>query len=242
MSDHLAELPALIMSEAAFHRRREHLLAELERPARHRRRAVAAVLFAVAVGVLVFAPISGASLAHRVVSGLGGWWSSPAPPPKDPAEVQSFARDVPNVPPGVTYRGGKPLPSAARDLLTGLGTAGDTITAFPTSTGAVCYMIQGAGSCANLQKWPWDTVGFTFGVFSTRDGGTRIYGIAADKVASVSVEIAGINHPATLGNHALYYHLPPGVHQSDIQMVSAIWKDGSVHSVPWSTHWNPPRG
>ena len=85
-------------------------------------------------------------------------------------------------------------------------------------------------------------MGFTFGVFGTHDGGTRIFGIAADKVTAVSVEIAGIEHPAILGNHALYYHLPPGVHDSDIQQVTATWKDSSVHSVPENTHWNPPHG
>ena len=127
-------------------------------------------------------------------------------------------------------------------MLSGIGPVGDTISAFPTSNGAVCYMIQGAGSCTNLDKWPWNTVGFTYGIFSTRDGGTRVYGIAADKVTSVSVEFAGVEHPAILGNHAFYYHLPPGVHDSDIQRVTATWDDGSVHSVPENTRWNPPRG
>jgi hypothetical protein len=243
MSDQFVELPAPVMSEAAFQRRREHLLAELERPTTHRPRPVAAgALIAVVLAVLTFAPISGASLAQRVVSGLGGWWSSPAPPPKDPAEVQSFAQDVPDVPPGVTYRGGKPLPGVARDLLSGLGTAGDTITAFPTSTGAVCYMIQGAGTCTNLEKWPWDTVGFTFSIFSTRNGGTRIFGIAADKVASVSVDVSGAEQPAILENHSLYYQLPAGVHESDVQQIVATWKDGSTHSVPLHAHWDPPHG
>jgi hypothetical protein len=231
------------MSEDVFGRRREHVLAELERPAPHRLRPAAVVLVAaVVLGVLAFAPVSGASLAHRVVTGIGDWWSSPAPPPKDPAEVQSFAQDVPDVPPGVTYRGGKPLPGLARDLLSGLGTAGDTITAFPTSTGAVCYMIQGAGTCANLDKRPWDTVGFTFSIFSTRNGGTRIFGIAADKVVSVGVEVLGSEQPAILENHALYYQLPAGVHESDIQRVTATWNDGSTHSVPFHRQWNPPHG
>jgi hypothetical protein len=242
MSDHLVELHAPVMSEDVFRRRREHLLAEMQRPTSHRRRQAAiGMLILVVLGVLAFAPISGASLGQRVVSGLGGWWSSPAPPPKDPAEVQSFAQDVPIVPPGITYRGGKPLPRVARDLLSGLGPADDTITAFPTSTGAVCYMIQGAGSCANLDKWPWNAVGFTWGIFSTRDGGTRLFGIVSDKVTSMSVEVDGVEQPAILGNHAFYYHLPPGVHDSDLQQVTATWTDGSTHSVPLHTHWNPPR-
>jgi hypothetical protein len=242
MSDHLVELPAPVMSESAFQRRREHLLAELERPASHRRHVVAAALVAVVLALLAFAPISGASLGHRLVSGLGALWSSPAQPTKYPADVQDMAHSATIEPPGVTYKGGKPLTGKARDLLTGLGTAGDTITAYPTSSGAVCYMIEGAGSCANLAKWPWNTVGFTFSIFSTRDGGTRVFGIAADKVTSVSVEVAGVEQLAVLQNNALYYQLPPSVHDSDIQQVTATWSDGSTHSVPLRIHWDPPHG
>ena len=240
MSDQFVELPAPVMSDDAFNRRREHLIAELERRPVYRLRPAVVVLAALVLVVLAFAPISGASLAHRLATGMGDLWSSPAPPPSDPGEVQSFAGDVPNVPPGVTYRGGTPLPGKARDLLSGLGRAGDTITAFPTSNGSVCYMIQGARTCANLEKWPWNTIGFTVSIFSTRDGGTRVFGIASDKVTSASIEIAGSDYPMILENDALYYQLPPGVHASDLQQVTATWKDGGVHSFPLCcTHWNP---
>lgn len=242
MSDHFVELPAPVMSEAVLQRRRDHLLAELEHAAPRRRRTVVAVLVAIMLGVLVVAPVSGASLGRRLVTGLGDLWSSPAAPTKYSADVQNMAHSATIEPPGVTYRGGKPLTGKARDLLSGLGTAGDTITAYPTSNGAVCYMIQGAGSCANVAKWPWSTVGFTFSIFSTRSGGTRVFGIASDKVASMSVVIAGVAQPALLENHALYYHLPPDVHESDIQQVRATWSDGSTHSVPLDTHWDPPHG
>jgi hypothetical protein len=153
-----------------------------------------------------------------------------------------MARSATIEPPGVTYKGGKPVTGKARDLLSGLGTAGDTITAYPTSSGAVCYMIQGAGSCANVEKWPWSTVGFMFSIFSTPSGGTRVFGIASNRVASVSVVIAGVAQPAILENHALYYQLPPGVHDSDLEQVTATWNDGSTHSVPLHTHWDPPHG
>ncbi len=238
MSDHLVELPAPAMSEAAFQRRREHLLGRTGAAGGASAAPGPLYSWCVAVlAVLVFAPISGASLAKRVATGLGSLWSSPAPPTKHPADVQNMAHSVTIEPPGVTYKGGKPLTGKARDLLSGLGTAGDTITAYPTSSGAVCYMIEGAGSCANLAKWPWNTVGFTFSIFSTRDGGTRVFGIAADKVTSVSVEVAGVEQPAILENNAVYYQLPPGVHDSDIQQVTATWSDGSTHSVPLHTHW-----
>ncbi len=242
MSELFLDPPSAAMSDAAFGRRRAHLIAELERPTPRRIRPALVAVAVVVLGLLAFAPVGGANLVHRVATGLGDIWSSPAPPTKFPADVQSFAQDVPDVPPGITYKGGTPLPGEARDLASGLGPAGDTITAFPTTSGEVCYMIQGAGSCANLEKWPWNTVGFTFGIFSTRADGARIYGIASDKVVSLSVEIGDLEHPAILENNALYYALPPGVHESDIQQISATWQDGSVHSVPVDTHWNPPSG
>lgn len=242
MSDHLVELPAPVMSEAAFQRRREHLLAELEQPAPHRRYGVAAALAAIVLAVLAFAPISGASLGHRLVSGLGDWWSSTAPPTTNPGEAQSFTDDWNTGPAGTRNLNGKPLPADARDLLSGLGPANDTITAFPTSNGAVCYMIEGAGSCTNLNKWPWNTIGFTVGIFSTRNGGTRVFGITDAKVTAINIEIAGVEYPATLGNHAFYYHLPPGIHDSDLQQITATWSDGRTHTMPLDKHWSPAHG
>lgn len=226
------------MSEANFQRRRTHLLAEMERPAPQRRHALAAVLVAGVLALLTFAPISGASLGQRLVSGLGSWWSTTAPPTTNPGEAQTFTDDWNTGP--VRNLNGRPLPADARDLLSGLGPAGDTITAFPTSNGGVCYMIQGAGTCANLEKWPWNTIGFNVGIFGTRDGGTRVFGITDAEVTAMDIEIAGVEHPMILGNHAFYYHLPPSVHESDLQQLTATWSDGSTHTMPLDRHWNPP--
>ena len=118
MSDHVVELPAPVMSEDAFHRRREHLLAEIQRPASRRRHALAAVLVTAVLALMAFAPISGASLAHRVATGLGkSRWSSTAPPPKDPAEVQSFTDDWNTGPGASLHLNGNPVLGKARDLL-----------------------------------------------------------------------------------------------------------------------------
>jgi len=240
MNDYFAEPPASRMSDDAFSRRREHLRAELERsPARRLGPAAAGALVTVTLTVLVFAPISGASLGHRLVTGLGDMWSSPAPPTKYSADVQNMAGSATNEPPGVTYRGGAALTGEARDLLSGLGTADDTISAYPTSSGAVCYMIKGAGSCANLETWPWNTVGFTYSVFSTRADGVRVFGIASDNVASISVVVGGVSNSAILHNNAFYYQLPQGTGDSDIERIVATWNDGSIHTVPVSTHWYP---
>lgn len=242
MSDRLLDIPAPVMRDGVLRRRRDHLLAELERPGARRLHPVAIVLTALVLCGLAFAPVGGASIAHRVATGLGDLWSSPAPPPKNPADAQNLANDVTNTPPGVTNQDGTPLAGKARDLLSGLGTTGDTITAFPTTNGTVCYELQGAGSCANLEKWPWNTVGLTFSIFSSGDGGTRIFGIAADKVASVGVVVAGVQHAATLQNNAFYYQLPAGVSESDIDQVVATWVDGSAHTFPVSSHPSPPGG
>ncbi len=201
MSDHLVELPAPVMSEAAFQRRREHLLAELERPAGASAAALAVVLGgrgrARGVGVRSDQRRESCAIAWLPASEPGGL--RPHRRRRTPAEVQNFTDDWNDRPPRPAHlQGGKPLPARRGILLSGLGPAGDTITAYPTSNGAVCYMIEGAGSCTNLKKWPWNTVGFTFGIFSTHDGGTRIFGIAADKVTAVSVEIAGVEQPAIL--------------------------------------------
>jgi hypothetical protein len=229
MSDLFVEPPTAAMSDAAFRRRREHLFAELNRPASRSRRPVLLVVAAIALGLLASAPVGGASLAHRAMTGLGDLWSSAAPPPDDPADVQNLAEDVTRVPPGVANRAGTPLLGKARDLLSGLGTAGETISAFPTSTGDVCYEIKAAGSCGNLDKWPWKTVGFTFGILWTRADGARVYGVAADQVASINIVIAGTPHPAILQNNAFYYQLPRDDHSEDVQRVVAVWDDGSTH-------------
>lgn len=243
MNDFLGQVPAPVMSDGAFYRRREHLLAELERPSRRRLRPAALVLVAAVLGLLAFAPIGGASLAHRVATGLGGLWSTPAPPPKDPAEVQSFVDDWNTGPWGLENPAGVPLLGEARDLASGLGTAGDTITAFPTSDGAVCYMVMGAGSCGFLDSRDPVGAGITFGILSTRiTGTTRLFGVASDEVASVNVVIDGIEHPAILRNNAFYYQLPQGISERDVEGVVATWTDGSTHTFPVSTHPAPPGG
>lgn len=241
MNEYLVEPSAPAMSEAAFRRRREHLLAELERPASRRTRpAVVAVAVASVLAVLAFAPISGASLAHRVATGLGDIWSTPAPPTKHPADVKSMIDS--GSPPGVVNHDGTPLPGEARDLLSGLGTGNETITAYPTTNGTVCYMLRGAGSCANLEhgSGPFRPLGFAFSIFSMRGEGPQVFGIAADKVTSISVVIGGVAHPALLQNGAFYYQLPSGVHDYDIQRIVATWKNGSVH--PFEVNLGHPPG
>lgn len=232
MTDDILNPPAAAMTDAALRRRRSHLLAELERDPRPVRRAAAMVFAAAALAVLTLAPIGGASLASRAATGLSSLWSEPAPPPKDPASAANlgeaasrWTRDS-NDP---TRAPGVPLLGKARDLLQGLGSASDTITAFPTANGAVCYEIRAAGSCGRLDQWPWSAVGFTFSILYTRDGGTRVFGVAGDQVQTVEVEVADTYHAAEVRNNAFYYQLADGLSGNDVQRLVATWTDGSTH-------------
>jgi hypothetical protein len=87
---------------------------------------------------------------------------------------------------------------------------------------------------------PWNTIGFIVAIFSTRSGGARVFGITDAKVTSMKLEIASVEHPAILGNHAFYYHLPPGIYESDLQSVTATWSDGSTHTMPLNKHGSGP--
>jgi hypothetical protein len=125
---------------------------------------------------------------------------------------------------------GQPLVGQAHDLIANIGTVHDTLSAFPTSNGDVCFEVRAAGSCGNPNTDP-SGAGITWGILSIRSTGTRVYGVASDEVAKVEVEIGSIDHPATLSDSGFYYQLPDGVAGDDVQQIVATWKDGSVHPV-----------
>jgi hypothetical protein len=84
MSDHLVELPAPVMSEAAFQRRREHLLAETQRATGHRRVLVSAIAAtAVLVTVLLAAP------AWALVRDVLPFWNQPSAPSRRRAHLRA---------------------------------------------------------------------------------------------------------------------------------------------------------
>lgn len=157
-------------------------------------------------------------------------WSSTSPPPEDPAAAQNLGEAVSRW----NAEGdnpaealGPPLLGAARDLSRGLGSGDDTITAFPTGNGAVCYEIRAAGSCSRLDN----DLGFTFSILYTRDGGTRVFGIVSDDVRQIDVVIDGATHRAVIDNSAFYYQLSGGHASGDVDRVIATWHDGSTHAL-----------
>ncbi len=187
-------------------------------------------------GLLGFCAIGGALFGAQLANGgaaqpLAVFNSTSAASASDPQGfIQSLADDVGNVPPGLTNHLGQPLVGQARDLITGAGTANDTLSAFPTSNGNVCYEVRAAGSCANPDT-DQSGAGISWGILSIHGTGTRVFGVVSDEVAKVEVEIGGVNHPAVLNRNGFYYQVPDGASGDDVQQIVATWNDGSVHPV-----------
>ena len=147
----------------------------------------------------------------------------------------SSAADVSNLAASVTRwknedsnsRSGTPLASQARDLITNAGQGNDTLSAFPTSTGMVCYEINASGTCGRVDT----STGITFGILGGGAGGTRVFGVAANKVVKVQVQVSGTLYDAVLNDNGFYFQLPAGTSEHQLQVI-ATWNDGTTHSVP----------
>lgn len=149
--------------------------------------------------------------------------------------VGGLAQDVGRWPAGTTDHAGTAVTSDARTLISDVGTARDTLAAFPTTSGEVCYEIEGSGSCGFLDGRAPYGAGIAFSIAWDRASGTtRIFGVVGNQVNAVDVEIGGVEYPATLSNNGFYYQLPSGDSSDEIQHVTATWSDGSVHSFPVS--------
>jgi hypothetical protein len=118
---------------------------------------------------------------------------------------------------------GDPVLTKSADLLSQVGGARDTLSAFPTARGAVCYQILAAGSCGSVDT----PSGITFSILTTRDGGARLFGVSSDRVTKVEVVIDGVAKPAILRNNGFYFQLPTGVGGSSVQRVVSTLSDGS---------------
>lgn len=121
---------------------------------------------------------------------------------------------------------GEPLTDRSATLLSDVGSQHDTVSAFPTSHGAVCFEIRAAGTCNTLDGSP----GITWAILSAL-GSTRVYGVEADGVARVQVNVGGLLHEATLRNNGYFYELEKGMRLRDVRGITATWKDGSTREV-----------
>jgi hypothetical protein len=190
------------------------------------------------VGLLSAAVLAGAAVGALAAIGRG----SPAQPPAAALDDSSGTLAV--TPPDVLdlsaavnrwndeaaqFHGpgpGVPLPARAKNLLSGMGRAGDTVAAFPTSRGLVCFEIRAAGTCGSLNS----PSGVTWAILSTR-GNSRVFGIASDAVARVEVDVKGVLHAAILRHNAYHFQLPAELDDTAVHGLVVTWKDGSHHAV-----------
>ncbi len=188
-------------------------------------------------GIVVACAVSGSFFGATFAGAAGtppvaAFSSGPAPAATDQSYIDNLASDVAQTAPGATNNNGTPLTSEARDLISNAGPDHDTLGAFPTSSGAVCFEVLAAGACGRVDSSAPFGAGITFGILTTRNGGTRVYGVASDDVAKVDVVINGTDYPATLSNNGFYFALPVGVTSDEIQSVISTWTDGTVHTFP----------
>ena len=123
---------------------------------------------------------------------------------------------------------GAPLTERAVLLLRGVGREQDTIVAFPTARGRVCFEIRAAGTCGHLDA----RSGVTFATLFTRSGGTRVFGVAADDVTRVEVQVNGVLRDAILRNNGFHYQLPVATASGDVEYVRSTWRDGRTAMFP----------
>lgn len=124
---------------------------------------------------------------------------------------------------------GNALASKATSLLTNVGRdKSDTLSAFPTGRGQVCFEIKAAGTCGSVDT----PTGIIFAILSIRGRSTVLYGVAADNVTRVQVQIGGQLTDALLSGNGFYYQLPVDAAGGDVKQVLSTWADGSVHTDP----------
>jgi hypothetical protein len=121
---------------------------------------------------------------------------------------------------------GKPVLERAKPLLSNVGRERDTLTAFPTTNGVVCFEIRAAGTCGKLDT----PTGIAWAILSTR-GSTRVFGIVADEVSRVTVNVDGTDHRALLRSNAFFYELDEGVSESAIRSIASTSKAGSTRTI-----------
>jgi hypothetical protein len=122
---------------------------------------------------------------------------------------------------------GEPVLSKTENLLADVGSAHDTLTAFPTTKDRVCYHVLGAGSCGRLDM----PNGITFSILFVRNSGTRLYGVAADKVSRVQVVVDGVAHDATLRNNGFYFEVAKAGDDGKVDRVISTFNDGTTHTM-----------
>lgn len=197
------------------------------------RKKLAAVIAAVASGALLAAGVA-AAVGTSLVPGFSAFAAADTSgdPPAGQAEAGSLVDAVSRWDtehPVTSF--GRPLASRQVTLLTGLGAGNDTLRAFPTERRGVCYEVKEAGTCARFTtERPLD-----FSLLSTKDGGSRLYGVAQDTLTRLQIEFnddtpAG---QAQVTGNAFYYALPGSMTGADVAYVVGTFADGNVSRIPF---------
>lgn len=139
--------------------------------------------------------------------------------------VRRWTAEAPDTGPG------EPLTAKATTLLAPAGTP-DTLRAFPTSKGRVCFEVLGAGTCGQLSA----STPISITILYTRAGGTRVFGVAADDVTRVQIDVGGTLRDATLGTNGFYYQLGDDTTSDDVRQVISTTSDGQHHTLPVRRH------
>lgn len=168
----------------------------------------------------------GAGLASGTETPLMAIFTAPnAGAAEDAAQVADFAEAVRRWTAEAPDTGpGEPLTGKATTLLAPTGTP-DTLRAFPTSKGRVCFEVLGAGTCGELGP----SSPIAMGILYTKDAGTRVFGIASDDVTRVQIDLAGDLRDATLRRNGFHYRLSESVTSNDIRRVISTTSDGQRH-------------
>lgn len=255
MSDHLVELPAPVMSEAAFQRRRMHLLAEIERHRPHaehglrrlssrrswRRRGVVFV----AVGVLAAVGAASAVAYHYLgpspgfTAGLSSLNKLPPVPWPSSVPKGGLANEAAST--GLTPMQAEHRMRLAQSGLTlGQGDVGDIdLYAFPGISGSACLFVTAplsGGIClptSNVSNSALDGVAWAaWGGDGPRapTGPLGVFGLVADNVSGVEADISGMTRSIPILNNSFYADFDRITNQDSIKLI-VRFDDGTARTL-----------
>jgi len=147
------------------------------------------------------------------------------------ADVESLASAVERARTAVTTTRdiGRPVTGEARKPIVAAGRNHDDVALFPTERGSICVSMREAGGCNDLTG-PGHVAWWVFG----DSGGFRMFGAAADDVASVRIETGVGSVAVDLAGNALFADLPTAVRPAEIEnaIIHVTFADGSKIDVP----------
>jgi hypothetical protein len=140
---------------------------------------------------------------------------------------------------------GEALGDKSRLLLSGLGVRDESLYAWPTSNGWVCWTWgrEGGGACVShfteADEMRVDYAGIDPDHTGSGYPGTLI-GIVPDDVVAAQVQVDGVAQAAIVESNAIFYELPDGACTNwAFESLTATYRDGSSNTVPIRWHNGP---